>query len=308
MISENDRQQKSLLLKNPGLIIEMKHLKSLIQSTRTLTGNNNPEFQNILWEVICYSPKMPVRLQQQQLLDEAEKQVLQVYDPHFSNNELKINSFRWGKGRTKILLTHGWGSKALDFFDLITRLRTLADVEIIAFDAPGNGSSEGKLSNLLLYVEAIKETILAYGPPDILIGHSLGAMANIIATQEVSIKPQLILSIAPLIKLKENFKATLDMVEAPLAAQEKFFSEFEDLFKTPASYFNLVDLYQLPSDIKTLVYYDPNDSVHPDKYLQEFLNLNPFIISKSYANAGHDKIIRDNRLINDIEGYLLGVL
>ncbi|WP_256009099.1 alpha/beta hydrolase [Desertivirga xinjiangensis] len=283
----------------------MKHLKSLLQTARTFPKDNKLEYQDILWKVICYSPKMPVRLQQQQLLDEAEKQVLQVFDPHFAKSKLTINSFRWGKGRRKVLLTHGWGSKAIDFFDLITRLKSNPELEIIAFDAPGNGSSEGELSNLLLYIESVKQIILAFGSPDILIGHSLGAMANIIAAQEVSLKPQLLLSIAPLIRLKENFQATLGFVEAPLAAQDEFFSEFENLFHTPASYFNLVEVYQRSSSVKSIVFYDPADVVHPDKYLQDFLNINPEIVGKSYPNVGHDKIIKDKEVINDIEEALL---
>ncbi|MEJ6979774.1 alpha/beta hydrolase [Pedobacter sp. P351] len=283
----------------------MKHLKSLLQTARTLPKDNNLEYQDILWKVICYSPKMPVRLQQQQLLDEAEKQVLHVFDPHFAKKKLTINTFRWGKGSRKVLLTHGWGSKAIDFSDLIKRLKSIPELEIIAFDAPGNGSSDGELSNLLLYIESVKEIILAFGAPNIFIGHSLGAMANIIAAQEVSIKPQLLLSIAPIIRLKENFQATLSLVEAPLTAQEEFFSEFEKLFNTPTSYFNLVELYQPSSDVKNIVFYDPGDVIHPNKYLQELLNCNREIISKSYPNVGHDKIIKDNEVINDIEEALL---
>ncbi len=55
----------------------------------------------------------------------------------------------------KLLITTGWGSKAADFSELIQALRAIDDLEIIAFDAPGNGSSEGELSNLLLFIFSV---------------------------------------------------------------------------------------------------------------------------------------------------------
>jgi hypothetical protein len=279
----------------------MKYLKNLIQSAKALIQSNSAGLQDTLLEVICYSPKMPVRLQQQQLLDEAETSGLQVLDLHFNRSQVTINTFRWGKSSIKVLITHGWGSKAADFSDLINRLKSNSAIEVIAFDAPGNGSSEGKLSNLLLYVESVKEVIRKYGPPDIFIGHSLGAMANVIAIQEAKLHPRLVVSMAPIIKLKENFEATLNMIEAPLKVQEEFFVQFEKLFNIPASYFNLTGLYSSNPELNHIVYYDPADAIHPNGYLQEFLNRYQNIVSKSYAGVGHDKIIKDDQVISDIE-------
>ena len=109
---------------------------------------------------------MPVRLQQEQLLNEAEKFSLRVSDDYFAKKDLLFNGFKWGNGSRKVLITHGWGSKAADFSEIITGLKRVNDLEIIAFDAPGNGSSEGELSNLLLFSEAVKAIILNYGKPD----------------------------------------------------------------------------------------------------------------------------------------------
>src|SRR5882757_6717915 len=157
----------------------MKKLKQIFNEVKTGTSHTLDELNQLLWQLICYSPKMPVRLQQQQLLDEAEKFTLKAKDEYFAHLDLSFNGFKWGSGKRKVLITHGWGSKAADFTELITALREIDDLEIIAFDAPGNGSSESELSNLLLYIEAIKAVVLHCGKPDIVIGHSLGAMANI---------------------------------------------------------------------------------------------------------------------------------
>ncbi len=157
----------------------MKKLKQIITQVKTFPTDKPDELNDLLWQLICYSPKMPVRLLQEQLLNEAERFSLTVTDDYFANKELQFNGFKWGNGQFKVLITHGWGSKAADFTEIITALKEVNDLEIIAFDAPGNGSSEGELSNLLLFSEAVKSIILKYGKPDFVIGHSLGAMANV---------------------------------------------------------------------------------------------------------------------------------
>lgn len=278
----------------------MKKLKELFTQVKELPDKDNRHITDLLWQLICYSPKMPVRLQSQRLLDEATPFTLNVDDPHFSRSILKFNGFIWGNGSRKVLITHGWGSKAADFSDLIAALKTIENLQIIAFDTPGNGSSEGELSNLLLFARATEAVIRAYGAPDIMIGHSLGVMANIMAISETAIKPSLLINITPMVRLKENFTATMTFAEVPQAAQSKFFESFESLFKVPVSYFKLTDLYTEGAAVKHWLAYDPGDKVAPLEYLQEFLAMHPSVLSKEYAATGHERIIKDAGLINDI--------
>lgn len=285
----------------------MKKLKLLHQHILALENKENQDITDMLWQLICYPPKMQARLQQQTLLDEATKFSLEVYDPHFSRSALKFNGFIWGDGSKKVLITHGWGSKAMDFDEMIAALKTVEDLQIIAFDAPGNGSSEGELSNLILFSKAAEEVIKTYGAPDIMIGHSLGAMANVIAINETGIKPALQISIAPLIKLKQNFIATMDAAEVPVLAQNKFFESFEELFGMDASYFDINDKYIGDAALKHWLAFDKDDKVSPYDYLQEFLSVNPEVITHEYTGPGHDRIIKDTGVVGDIVGLVKGI-
>jgi hypothetical protein len=84
-----------------------------------------------------------------------------------------------------------------------------------------------------------------------MIGHSLGAMANVIAINETNIKPALQISIAPLIKLKENFKATMNAAEVPVSAQEKFFESFRKTCLNWMLYFD-INTKQITGSAKAL--------------------------------------------------------
>lgn len=278
----------------------MKKLKTVFNQVKSLNGAEAPDMVNLLWQLICYSPKMPVRLQQQQLLDEAKSFTLEVGDPHFAKSALKFNGFIWGDGKRKILITHGWGSKAADFAELITALKNIDDTQVIAFDAPGNGSSEGELSNLLLFAKAAEAVIKMFGAPDVVIGHSLGGMANAIAIKETGIKPALLISIAPLINLKENFIASLNAADVAQGLQDKFFVDFENLFEMDALDFTLDNLYPADAITRHWLAYDPEDKIAPFAFLESFLTAHPEIETKVYESPGHERIIKDDSVIADI--------
>ncbi|AMP99285.1 Alpha/beta hydrolase [Pedobacter cryoconitis] len=278
----------------------MKHYRQIYQQAKDLTQMESSAIDDLLWKLICYAPKIPLRLAQQQLLDTAEHFQLSVTDTYFTKQELVFNGFKWGTGSRKILLTHGWSSKAADFSALLEELLKLEDVEIIAFDAPGNGSSPAELSNLILYIEAIKKIINQYGKPSAVIGHSLGAMANVIALQQAGIKPDVLISIAPVIKLKALFCNMMNSVNVPEKLQDKFFTSFQATFNRPVSDYDLDTYYNFDHTLNHWIAFDEEDAVVNSAYLNLFLKERPWIKSENYKGAGHEKLIRHTPLLNDL--------
>jgi len=247
-------------------------------------------------------------MQQQQLLDESEKHSLYALDEFFVKRDLLFNTFKWGSGSKRILITHGWGSKAADFSELISALREIPDTEIIAFDAPGNGSSEGELSNLELYVHAVAAIIKHYGKPDVMIGHSLGGITNVMAVAQTGVTPSLLISIAPLIRLREHFEASMSAAGVSPVSQQVYLKSFEEVVGVPASYYNQYDLYQFDERLNHLLIYDEHDVVSPYAYLQKFLATRPFIKTINHPGTGHERIIRLPEIINEIVDAIKSVL
>lgn len=283
----------------------MKRLKQITEKLKEAHLENSEETTTLLWQYICYSPKIPLRLHQEQLLEESERFSLKVKDVFFSGEELSFNGFKWGKGPDKVILTHGWGSKAADFSEIIHALKDLKNLEIIAFDAPGNGSSEGELSNLLLYIEAVKAIVAAFGSPKIFIGHSLGAMANVIAIKETRIKPDLLVSLTPLVLLKENFKASMTTVRIDPAIQEQFLKDFEQRFGMNSSIFNLSEWYREHENLNHWLAYDQHDHIAPYSYLKNFMEAYPSISGRDYEHVTHERIIRSAEVIKDLKEKII---
>lgn len=254
-----------------------------------------------LWNYLSFPIRLPNRPHQQELLNQASTFSMPAPDPYFAKRDLNFNGLIWGQGKKKIYLTHGWSSKAADFAELITALLRLDDVQIIAFDALGNGSSEGELSNLMLYVKPLEAIIGKYGMPDVLVGHSLGAMANVVALKAFETQPNLLISITPVIELAQNFTAMMNHAAVDPAAQQSWFLDFEAYYKLPVSYFDMKTLYTAQPADKHLIFYDTQDELLPYAQLQEFLQQHPELETQVFDDAGHYRILRDEAFLTSIQ-------
>ncbi len=84
----------------------------------------------------------------------------------------------------KVLLLHGFSSHCHNFDNYVTPLVNKG-YEVLAFDAPAHGASEGKTVNALDYSDMIKKVIDLYGPVESFIAHSFGGLAICLALEEI---------------------------------------------------------------------------------------------------------------------------
>src|SRR5512138_896487 len=91
----------------------------------------------------------------------------------------RIAVWKWGRGPTA-LLVHGWGSRGARLGSFVGPL-TDAGYSVVAFDAPGHGASEGRLSSLPQFIAAIREIGDRLGPVDAVVAHSMGGAASTLA-------------------------------------------------------------------------------------------------------------------------------
>lgn len=80
----------------------------------------------------------------------------------------------------RILLVHGWGSRAEYLTDLAFGLHE-AGAEVIILDLPGHGGSSGRRLDLKMAAEAIAAAERHFGTFDGVVGHSFGGAAVMMA-------------------------------------------------------------------------------------------------------------------------------
>ncbi len=112
------------------------------------------------------------------IFDKAEK--LQ-----FLLNGRSVKGFRCNHPKEhKVLLLHGFSSNCHNFDQFVTPLIN-KNYEVIAFDAPAHGASEGVTINAVEYSDMIKKVIDLYGPIKGFIAHSFGGLAVCLALESI---------------------------------------------------------------------------------------------------------------------------
>jgi pimeloyl-ACP methyl ester carboxylesterase len=86
-----------------------------------------------------------------------------------------IQLYHWKGDGPTVLLHHGWESNSYRWKYLFPELQK-RNYNIIAFDAPAHGASDGSLFTAIKYAECMRMIYDLY-PPQIILAHSVGAMA-----------------------------------------------------------------------------------------------------------------------------------
>ncbi len=111
------------------------------------------------------------------VLPEQEEYLQKFLGERILANSTSLQTYQWPGTQETVLLLHGWESNAFRWRNLIEKLQQ-REFNIIAFDAPGHGYSEGKNLNVVTYAESARHLIDMYQPKYI-IGHSMGGLATL---------------------------------------------------------------------------------------------------------------------------------
>lgn len=223
----------------------------------------------------------------------------------FKLDQLTIRGYRWNyPSQKKILIIHGFNSAASNFEGYVAPLINRG-YEVIAFDGPGHGRSDGDELFLPVYINTLREIVNQYGPFNSFIAHSFGGLAitHLLETIPLDNQTKLVL-IAP--------------ATETISAINHFF-QFVRLRKKSRYFFNRVITRQSGStpdffsirravhniNAQILWLHDIQDDITPYADAEKVKNDNhehiKFIIS---SGLGHRKIYRDKQTLNHILDFI----
>ena len=222
-----------------------------------------------------------------------------------------IRGFRWKaehpNGKT-ILICHGFSSYAYKFEKYVSPLKK-EGFDVLAFDAPAHGNSDGKLINAAIYKKAILETEKQFGPVYGIMGHSLGGLAASLAFEELSNNQnRKLVLVAPATETQR----ALDNFFAIIPVDEKVKQAFEQMIREmankPVSYYSVS---RVVKNIRSGVFWihDRHDTICPFEDVKPVLSLNlPHVKFLITEEMGHSKVYKDNKVCSEIVHFFSGGL
>ena len=222
-------------------------------------------------------------------------------------NKLTIRGFKWESTQPNakiILIAHGFSSYAYKFDKYVIALRK-EGFEVLAFDAPAHGNSDGKKINALIYRDTILSIEKKFGPLFGIIAHSLGGLAASLAVEllDNQEKRKLVL-IAPATETKTAVKHFFTLIPSDPKIINAFNKHIEQIAKQPISYFSVARVARTTT-AKILWVHDQDDNVctfnDVKPLLTEQINGLELFITKG---LGHNKIYKVNSTKEKIIHFL----
>ena len=118
------------------------------------------------FRVFCFPFRPKLKGHQRAFLEAARHDRISV-----AGNDIQL--YKWGVGKRKVLLMHGWQSHSFRWKAYVEAF-PLDHFTIYAFDAPGHGLSSGSFLTVPLYSTVVERLSQQLGEIDTIVAHSLG--------------------------------------------------------------------------------------------------------------------------------------
>ena len=227
----------------------------------------------------------------------------------FSINGSTVRGFRFVPEKAngkKIVIAHGFRSYTYKFEKYISPL-SREGFEVLLFDAPAHGSSDGKLINAAIYKDALLEIEARYGPIDGIMGHSLGGLAAALAFESFSHpeKRKLVL-IAPATETETTLADFFKIVELDEKVRAAFIDLITQIAGYPVSYFSVSRVVKNTKG-SVLWVHDKQDPICPFKDVKPLLSLDlPRVRFLITEHLGHSKVYKDPAVSTQIIQFFNG--
>ena len=254
----------------------------------------------IIWHYFSKPGKVKFTSAQQELVENTTARKVN-YGKH------KVVTYQWGDTGPKVLLCHGWRSKAADFRRMIESLvQVQAGYVVEGIDMTAHGQSEGTHTALPEFRDILKDHYLANGPYEALIGHSLGGLAAGILSSEISpaLQPKqlFVLSSPPFVRY--FFHDTIRELGYKDSVYEEMCKLVEKNYAQPVEYFDLRDKAEKLQNINVHLIYDHQDHIVPYQRGEELREAFPNAHFVQTKGLGHYKIIASPEVISYIRRQL----
>jgi pimeloyl-ACP methyl ester carboxylesterase len=209
-----------------------------------------------------------------------------------------LAAWRWGSG-PPVLLVHGWEGRGAQLGAMVPPL-VERGFSVVAFDAPGHGASAGFRSNVGEFADAVAAVGGRLGEPRLIVGHSLGAIASLLAVRRGAVTKGLVLVSPP--SPKEALAVFRDALDVPESIMAGMRSRVE---RAVGATFDEVEGANLARDlpIPGLIFHDVRDREASVRIGQQIARAWPRATLHTTEGLGHRRILNDSQVVEQVAAF-----
>ena len=220
--------------------------------------------------------------------------------------EVTIPIHLWGEGPLVVLM-HGWSGSGTQFRYFIPIL-VEAGFRVACFDAPEHGANPGRKTHMLRFSASLLGIQERIGPIDCVIAHSLGGMAATFSLQQ-GLKPDRMVLVAPHLEVEKMFETYSELLAMRPKLAQRFRQKIGDgmaaLKQGMDPWQDLVPAKLLAHPgLEGMLVFDYEDPEITPAQFEEMHQLWPGSQVHTTRGLGHNRILKDRAVIEDIAKYL----
>ncbi|HMQ48567.1 MAG TPA: alpha/beta fold hydrolase [Saprospiraceae bacterium] len=210
-------------------------------------------------------PKPQIREKDRSFLKTARLDFLNV-------GETSIRTYHWGNtNHPLVLLSYGWGYNAGRWRHFVPALVD-AGFQVVAYDPPGHGQSPKGLVTLPVNINCIKNLVLKYGKPEVMIGHSFGGASSVQAVYESPerLHPQRMIIMSAFSDAPSVFRQFRSTLNLRRGLYRHMIHYLEQKIRRSIQEYDLARNAGSLPHIEALLVHDPDDAVTPYRHTQRY--------------------------------------
>jgi len=215
----------------------------------------------------------------------------------------RIQCYRWGDGKKVVLVVHGWAGRATQFRRFVKPLLK-EGFQVVGFDGPAHGKSEGKNTNPQEFRAVIEQLVKQLGNVSSIITHSFGGVATLYAVAN-GLPVRTVINIASPTISDEIVNTYLRAIGGSAKTGEAFKTYVLEKTGKPFSEFSaLTFIKSAPPDLKLLLVHDEDDKEVSLTHPKELLKIFPQGELLQTKGLGHSRILKDQNVIHNVVTFI----
>ena len=220
-----------------------------------------------------------------------------------------VRGWSWGGPGPVVYLVHGWGGQAGQLAPLVRPL-VAAGFTVVAHDAPSHGASDPgrrgpRSGDIIEFAQSVDAVAALHGPAYAVVGHSMGALASVMAIRHGWLGADRLVMIAPMVNVLDVVPVFAGRLGLGPRIQRRLVRRIERAVDTPLGAFDIAALAADEGWPPLLAIHDRDDAETPSLTTEALVAGWPDAKLVITRGLGHRRILRDPEVVRTVTDSLV---